>query len=207
MYHARCSNLFSADRGAGSSQVALEEAAACGASQVLLIDRPNFVTQRRLAQGVWGALAPRFFAGLGVFNAAIFGGALGAVDTPLATNTAAVSLVATLAALAPVALPYLEAWRFSRMTADEIEAAVRVPEPIESNLDKRMKLWGEDALLDWPGAEESIIRERDDYMARTLAATAVGARLCELVHAYHQHAPATRHSRCSRNTLPSGAVT
>jgi pheromone shutdown protein TraB len=126
-------------------------------------------------QGIWNALAPRFFIGLGTFNAALFGGSFGAVSPSLATNTAIFALVATVVSLAPVALPFLETWRFSRMTADEIEAAVEVPEPIQQNLDQRMKLWGEDALLDWPGAQQSIIQERDDYMTRSLAAAATGA--------------------------------
>lgn len=37
-----------------------------------------------------------------------------------------------------------------------------------------MKLWGEDALLSWPGAMEPIIHKRDAYMARACAAAASG---------------------------------
>ena len=37
-----------------------------------------------------------------------------------------------------------------------------------------MKLWGEDALLSWPGAMEPIIHKRDAYMARACAAAAAG---------------------------------
>ena len=156
-------------------QVALEEAARCGAAQVLLSDRPAFVTQRRLAQGVWGALAPRVFVGLGIFNAAILGGSFGQFDAQLSTNVALVTLAATLLSLAPVGLPFFEIWRFSRMSAGEVEAAVKVPEPIQEDVRAPMKLWGEDALLDWPGAQESIIQERDDYISRSLAAAALGA--------------------------------
>ena len=41
----------------------------------------------------------------------------------------------------------------SKLPADEIEAAAAVPEPLQ-NADGSgaVKLWGEDALLDWPGA-------------------------------------------------------
>jgi pheromone shutdown protein TraB len=35
-------------------------------------------------------------------------------------------------------------------------------------------VWGEDALLSWPGAEPALIAERDAFMARVLAATATG---------------------------------
>jgi hypothetical protein len=37
-----------------------------------------------------------------------------------------------------------------------------------------VKLWGEDALLSWPGAMEPIIHRRDKYMARSVAAAATG---------------------------------
>ena len=48
-------------------------------------------------------------------------------------------------------------------------------EPISSgDLSQPLKLFGEDAILDWPGAMDVVIRERDAYMARTLAAAATG---------------------------------
>jgi hypothetical protein len=37
-----------------------------------------------------------------------------------------------------------------------------------------VKLWGEDALLSWPGAMEPVIHRRDAYMARSIAAAASG---------------------------------
>lgn len=45
---------------------------------------------------------------------------------------------------------------------------------LQSNLDKPFYVWGEDALLSWPGAEPALIAERDSFMARVLAATATG---------------------------------
>lgn len=45
---------------------------------------------------------------------------------------------------------------------------------LQSNLDKPFYVWGEDALLSWPGAEPALIAERDAFMARVLAATATG---------------------------------
>ena len=51
---------------------------------------------------------------------------------------------------------YPETWQvraLSKLPADGIEAAAAVPEPLQ-NADGSgaVKLWGEDALLDWPGA-------------------------------------------------------
>eukprot|EP00775_Hariotina_reticulata_P012413 gene12413-12548_t len=42
------------------------------------------------------------------------------------------------------------------------------------NLDKPFYVWGEDALLRWPGAEQPLIQERDQFMGRALAAAATG---------------------------------
>lgn len=38
-----------------------------------------------------------------------------------------------------------------------------------------LRIWGEDAIVSFPGAQESIIDERDAYMARTIRAAAQGA--------------------------------
>ena len=40
-----------------------------------------------------------------------------------------------------------------------------------------MELWGEDALLQSPGARRALIQERDAYMARTIWAAASGIAL------------------------------
>ena len=167
-------------------QIAMEEAVQCGAAQVILGDRPAFVTQRRLAQGLWDALAPRVIVGFLAFNTAIFAGGFKIVDTVTAYEAMGVALVGTFLGLLPVALPYWELYRFSEMSAGEIEAAVAVPEPVESNLDAPLKLFGEDALLDWPGASESIIAERDRYMAKALAAAATGARISSTAGTQHR---------------------
>ena len=37
-----------------------------------------------------------------------------------------------------------------------------------------VKLWGEDALLSWPGALQPIIHSRDAYMAKSVAAAVAG---------------------------------
>jgi len=43
-----------------------------------------------------------------------------------------------------------------------------------------LKLEGEDAIVSWPNAKETIIDQRDAYMARTLYAAATGAPLLPL---------------------------
>jgi hypothetical protein len=45
---------------------------------------------------------------------------------------------------------------------------------LQDNLDKPFYVWGEDALLQWPGAEQPLIHERDQFMGRALAAAATG---------------------------------
>ena len=42
-------------------------------------------------------------------------------------------------------------------------------------MDTPVEIWGEDALLQWPGARQPIITERDAYMARTIWSAATGA--------------------------------
>lgn len=58
------------------------------------------------------------------------------------------------------------------------------PMPQAPSLDAPIvKLWGEDALLNWPGAMGPIIHSRDAYMARSTAAAA-SARAEGLTPAY-----------------------
>lgn len=37
-----------------------------------------------------------------------------------------------------------------------------------------LKLWGEDAIVDFPGAKASVIEDRDAFMAKTLYSAATG---------------------------------
>lgn len=39
---------------------------------------------------------------------------------------------------------------------------------------RAVKLWGEDALLDWPGAMQPVIHDRDAHMAQAIWAAAQG---------------------------------
>lgn len=66
---------------------------------------------------------------------------------------------------------------FAEMTAEQIEDLVAVKQPIASgDLCQPFKVYGEDALLDWPGAMEPIIRDRDTFMAAALASAAQGGK-------------------------------
>jgi hypothetical protein len=53
-------------------------------------------------------------------------------------------------------------------------ASMLLPPLLQANLDKPFYVWGEDALLSWPGAEPALIKERDAFMTRVLAASATG---------------------------------
>lgn len=48
---------------------------------------------------------------------------------------------------------------------------------LQNGSSQLVKLWGEDALLDWPGALDPVIHERDAHMARTIYAAAQGTPL------------------------------
>ena len=48
---------------------------------------------------------------------------------------------------------------------------------LQNGSSQLVKLWGEDALLDWPGALEPVIYDRDAHMARTVYAAAQGGIL------------------------------
>lgn len=64
-----------------------------------------------------------------------------------------VSLTALVAALYPVVSPILEVRRLSKLSGEEVEAAVRPQEPMQNEDGSGIvKLFGEDALLDWPNA-------------------------------------------------------
>jgi len=161
-------------------RVALEAAAASGARYVFLGDQPANVTGRRLAQGIWTSSAPVLLSALpAAAVAAIMASHLMQNTGPssIAAPIAA-ALVPLVAAAWPIASPLIEVARFSKMSAPEIEDAVRVTEPVQLADDSPaplLALFGEDALLKWPGAMPPIIHERDEYMTRAVAAVVDGA--------------------------------
>jgi pheromone shutdown protein TraB len=177
-------------------RAALQAATEVGAQQLLLGDRPAPISERRLAAevasmagaavvgalallvaGVWAAASPAFLEALVTSTGADSGVLHMVVGTPvISAATLALCLVGSGGMLWPVLGPLVEVWRFSQLSGPEVEAAVALPEPIQEGADvsRPLKLWGEDALLDWPGAWQRLIVERDTYMADVLAAAALG---------------------------------
>jgi hypothetical protein len=179
---------FQADAGRSAGvapgaawRAALEAAAAAGSRYVLLGDRPVGVTGFRLARAMWASSAPLLLGALPAAAAAAVLVSQALQEDP-AAPAAAPLLAAALplgAAAAPILAPLLEVWRFSRMGGAEIEETVRLKEPLQRAggdpaAAPALELWGEDALLKWPGAMAPVIHERDDYMARALAAAVAG---------------------------------
>jgi hypothetical protein len=67
------------------------------------------------------------------------------------------------------------------MDAEGIEEAVRVKAPLAGGaalpvVGNSGKLFGEDALLDWPGAAAPLLEERDEFMAKAAANAATGRK-------------------------------
>ena len=70
--------------------------------------------------------------------------------------------------------------RWVRHPASELNAAVVALAVVDEHSacaqggEGPLRIWGEDAIVRFPGAQASIIDERDAYMARTIRAAAQG---------------------------------
>jgi pheromone shutdown protein TraB len=165
-------------------RAALQAAAATDSVKLVLLgDRPAPVTAVRMADAVFASSALQLFGGIlasiaGVIIVVSSSDVLG-IETTTPTILFPATIAAAILPLAigswPIAAPLLEIRAFSSLkTASEVENAVKLKEPMQKGTREeyinapRVKLWGEDALLDWPGAEGPIIRERDEFMARTI---------------------------------------
>ena len=84
---------------------------------------------------------------------------------------------------------------FLAMDPAAIEEAVRVKEPLSSGTVSG-KLFGEDALLDWPGAAGPLLQDRDEFMAKAAANVATGK--CELEEDVEHMAQAILQFKLSR---------
>jgi len=157
-------------------QAALATAGEVGASRVVLIDRPTALTERKLSDKLVQEAGGRMAAALGL----VVTGLAAALATDVLSTEyelgAFAGLLATAVALVwPVLGPLREIGQLADMKAEEIEAAVAIKRPLsEEDPTQPLKLFGEDALLDWPGALESIIRDRDTFMGKALAGAATG---------------------------------
>jgi len=104
-------------------RTALAAAARSGAQQVVLGDRPASVSERRLAEGVVGAAAGRAAAALGLLAAGAAATAQPALDAYGSQGDAAavaVGLAGAAALMWPIVGPFVEAYQFSRMSADQV---------------------------------------------------------------------------------------
>ncbi|GMH40648.1 hypothetical protein BSKO_08552 [Bryopsis sp. KO-2023] len=158
-------------------RTAMETSVKKGVRQLLLFDMPTSESAKHLAQSIFVGMGTRFalaFAFSLSVAAALSAGVLPEMDN-LGRNATIATALVDAAILWPIFVPYLEIYRLSTMSKEEIEDAVKVKVPIQEDLDNVLKLFGEDALLDWPGAMVPIIDERDKYMARNLHAAAKGA--------------------------------
>jgi pheromone shutdown protein TraB len=150
-------------------RVAFETAAKTKTPYIFLGDRCASITAERLLKAMIASSLPLFLAGAVVSTASWF-------TPPLLLNmqsslpaTLATTVVSMATAAWPLISPILEIKAFSELSAREIENAVRVNEPLQSPIKTEpFYLWGEDALIRWPGAEQPVIGERDEYMARAI---------------------------------------
>ncbi|GAB4818160.1 hypothetical protein N2152v2_005206 [Parachlorella kessleri] len=208
-YQAKAGRQVGVPPGA-AWQAALRAAAANGAQQVLLGDRPGHTTAQRLADAIWDNWAPFLLGSIPAAVASAIIMSSGLEEAPYGPLAAAAAAAVPLAVAAwPVAAPLVDIAKFAGLSAREIEETVRVKEPVQaSQPDAPMiKLWGEDALLDWPGAVQPIINERDIYMARTLAAAANGVAqglTPALIRTEGEGAAAGQQQQVLRYAMPEG---
>ena len=143
---------------------------------VVMGDRPTDETRRRFGSAIFGATASRAAGAVAVAVATVAGatGPLGLdIGPSLAAGVAMAAVGATFVAL-PLVGPLKEMGEFSELpSAAEIERAVAVKEPLHGKRETT-KLWGEDALIGWPGAYDPIIGDRDRFMALAIARAAAG---------------------------------
>jgi hypothetical protein len=107
-------------------------------------DRPTDVSQRRLAAAISGASGGRLIASLGLLVAGIVSatthvlpdveaaaaavvGSSAAADAGFVGGAAA----AALALAWPVLEPFVEVWRFSQLSGQEVEDVVAIKEPLQ----------------------------------------------------------------------------
>eukprot|EP00890_Picochlorum_soloecismus_P004792 jgi/Picsp_1/5313/NSC_02674-R1_protein len=146
-------------------RVALQASAKHRVPYFFLGDRPASVTGRRLAAGMVSSSVVKAAAALGVACASFFADQSIIPLWPGPVASLAISTAACAAAFWPLVSPILEIKSFSELTASQIEDKVKVTAPLQEDLSSPMYLWGEDALIKWPGAEGPIINDRDEYMA------------------------------------------
>ena len=153
-------------------RVALAAAAKAKTPYVFLGDRLASVTGKKLVRGMIQSSIPYFALGAVMSLSSWLAPSLLFKVTPSVPTSFIVSLGSIIAATWPLLSPIQEIKAFSEMTPSDIEKAVRVNEPLQQQVPdgRPFYLWGEDALIRWPGAETPVINERDQYMSYSIYA-------------------------------------
>lgn len=107
-------------------------------------DRPTDVSQRRLAESITGASGGRLAAALGLLITGVISAATHIVPDveaaaasltgSAAAGDAGIVAGAAAAALAlawPVLGPFIEVWRFGRLTGQQVEDVVAIKQPLQ----------------------------------------------------------------------------
>ncbi len=154
-------------------RVAFAAAAKAKTPYIFLGDRVASVTGSRLVKSMIASSLTSF----AVAGAAVFATWFAPLVALKVTPSVPVSLIFGAAAFAaavwPLYSPIQEIKTFSELSAKGIENAVRVNEDLQvagGSSAPPYYLWGEDALIRWPGAETPVINERDEYMAYAIYA-------------------------------------
>ncbi|KAL6767778.1 hypothetical protein ACKKBF_B36595 [Auxenochlorella protothecoides x Auxenochlorella symbiontica] len=158
-------------------RAAFRAAASSGVDTVVLGDSRSRRTLVGLAAGLERAWGPVLG---GAAAAAAAGGVVASAAAPEGGAGVAAVLLAVTVPLAvaawPLVGPLAEITLLGNRSAEGIEEAVRLHTSIQDQ-GPGFKLWGEDALLDWPGARGPLIEERDARMAALILAALRGEGL------------------------------
>jgi hypothetical protein len=153
-------------------RVALAAAAKAKTPYIFLGDRLASVTAKKLVRGMIQSSIPYIALGAAMSLSSWLAPSLLFKVTPSVPTSFIVTLGSVIAASWPLLSPIQEIKAFSEMTPTDIEKAVRVNQPLQQQVPdgRPFYLWGEDALIRWPGAETPVINERDKYMTYAIYA-------------------------------------
>ena len=156
-------------------RVAFAAAAKAKTPYIFLGDRVASVTGSRLVKSMITSSLPSFAAAGVAFLTTWFAPLVALKVTPSVPACLILGAAAFAAAAWPLYSPIQEIKKFSELSAKGIEKAVRVKEDLQvaggpGSAAPPYYLWGEDALIRWPGAETPVIKERDEYMAYAIYA-------------------------------------
>lgn len=156
-------------------RVTFAAAAKAKTPYIFLGDRLASVTGSRLIKSMISSSLPSFAAAGVAFLATWFAPLVALKVTPSVPASLTLGAAAFAAAAWPLYSPIQEMKKFSELSAKGIEKAVRVEEDLQvaggpGSVAPPYYLWGEDALIRWPGAETPVIKERDEYMAYAIYA-------------------------------------